>query len=151
MYNAENKVDKISKSPDVKITVEGYQWGWTFRYPNNHQEVGNVHNELDINSFNNLPTLYMPANETVQLKLVTLDVIHTFYVPEFLHQRDLIAGIDNTVDYNVTRTGTFYGQCNNICGQYHAYMRFKVDVLSPADYQTWYNQQAPNSITTAGN
>jgi cytochrome c oxidase subunit 2 len=92
----------------------------------------------------------MPANETVQLHLVSDDVVHTFYVKEFLFNRDLIPGINNNVDLNVNRTGTFYGQCNNICGQYHAYMKFLVKVLSPGDYDSWYAQQAPNSITTAG-
>ena len=58
--------------------------------------------------------------------------IHTFYVPEFLFQRDMIPGINNTVDFNLIETGSFYGECNNICGEYHAYMRFMVDVLSPA-------------------
>jgi cytochrome c oxidase subunit 2 len=150
MYNAENHVDKVSKNPDVKITVEGFQWGWRFTYPNGHQEVGTVANELDINSNDNLPVLYLPSNETVQLHLVSDDVIHTFYVPAFLFQRDMIPGINNVVDFNVTKTGIFRGECNNICGQYHAYMRFLVQVMSPSDYSTWYNNQAPNSITTAG-
>ena len=149
-YNAENKVNAVSKTPAVKITVEGFQWGWRFTYPNGHQEVGTVANELNINSEANLPILYMPAGETVQLHLVSDDVVHTFYVKEFLFNRDLIPGINNTVDFNVNRTGTFAGQCNNICGQYHAYMRFLVKVMSTADYDAWYAQQAPNSITTAG-
>jgi len=149
-YNAENKVDAVSKAPAVKITVEGFQWGWRFIYPNGHQEVGTVSNELIINSEGNLPILYMPENETVQLHLVSDDVVHTFYVKEFLFNRDLIPGINNTVDFNVNHTGTFEGQCNNICGQYHAYMRFLVKVMTAAEYDAWYAQQAPNSITTAG-
>jgi cytochrome c oxidase subunit 2 len=150
MYSAENNVNKVSKTPAVKITVEGFQWGWRFTYPNGHEEVGTVANELNINSNLNLPVLYMPSNETVQLHLVSDDVVHTFYVKEFLFNRDLIPGINNVVDFNVTKTGVFEGQCNNICGQYHAYMRFLVQVMSPADYGTWYANQAPNSITTAG-
>ena len=60
------------------------------------------------------------------------------------------SGIDNTVDINVTKPTQMYGQCNNICGEYHAYMRFLVDVMTPAAYNAWYAQQAPNSTTTAG-
>lgn len=149
-FNAENHVDHVSKTPAVKITVQGFQWGWRFIYPNGHQEVGTVANELDINSTANLPVLYMPADETVQLHLVSDDVVHTFYVKEFLFNRDLIPGINNVVDINVTRTGTYLGQCNNICGEYHAYMRFLVKVMPPAQYDAWYAHQAPNSITTAG-
>lgn len=150
MYNAENKVDAVSKTPAVKITVDGFQWGWRFIYPNGHQEVGTTSNALDINSQQNLPVLYMPEGETVQLHFVSEDVVHTFYVKEFLFNRDLIPGIDNTADFNVTRPGTFEGQCNNICGQYHAYMRFMVKVMPKSAYDAWYASQAPCSVTTAG-
>jgi cytochrome c oxidase subunit 2 len=150
MYNAENHVDSVSKHPAVKIEVDGFQWGWRFIYPNHHEEVGTVSNELNIESNTDLPVLYMPAGETVQLHLVSLDVIHTFYVPEFLFQRDMIPGINNVVDFNVEKPGLYTGQCNNICGVYHAYMRFLVQVMPPAQYNQWYAQQAPNSITTAG-
>ncbi len=150
MYNAENHVDAISKHPAVKITVEGFQWGWRFTYPNGHQQYGSVYDELNINNDSNLPVLYVPAGETVQLHLISDDVVHTFYVKELLFQRDMIPGIDNTVDVTVTKPVQMYGQCNNICGEYHAYMRFFMDALSPADYNAWYAKQAPCSITTAG-
>jgi cytochrome c oxidase subunit II len=149
-YNAENHVNKVSANPDVSITVQGFQWGWRFIYPNGHAELGTVSNELDINSEANLPVLYMPAGRTVQLHLVSLDVIHTFYVPEFLFQRDMIPGINNVVDFNVIKPGTYNGQCNNICGEYHAYMRFLVDVMPGPQYDAWYAKQKPNSTTTAG-
>jgi cytochrome c oxidase subunit 2 len=150
MYDAENHVDTVSKTPAVAIEVEGFQWGWRFTYPNGHEEVGSVSNELNINSNDNLPVLYMPAGETVQLHLVSDDVIHTFYVPEFLFQRDLIPGVNNVVDFNVIKPGLYTGQCNNICGQYHAYMRFLVQVMPTAEYNQWYTNQPACSITTAG-
>jgi len=150
LYDAENKVDKVVPNPAVKITVDGFQWGWKFIYPNGHSEVGSVSNELNINSNNDLPVLVMPADETVQLHVVSLDVVHTFYVPEFLFQRDMIPGISNTFDVKVTKPGLYPGQCNNICGEYHAYMRFLVDVMPPAQYAKWYAQQPACSITTAG-
>jgi cytochrome c oxidase subunit 2 len=150
MYNAENKVDTVSKQPAVKITVEGFQWGWRFTYPNGHQQVGTVSNALNIETSNTLPVLYMPAGETVQIHLISVDVVHTFFVPSFLFQRDMIPGIDNTVDFNVTKPGTYPGQCNNICGEYHAYMRFMVQVMPKDQYDQWYSAQAPCSITTAG-
>jgi cytochrome c oxidase subunit 2 len=150
MFNAENHVNKVAKSPDLKITVYGFQWGWRFDYPNGHQQVGTVSNALDINSNENLPVLVMPSDRTVQFHVVSLDVVHTFYVVEFLFQRDLIPGVNNVFDINVTKPGLYTGQCNNICGQYHAYMRFLVDVKSPADYDAWYANQPPCSIVVAG-
>jgi cytochrome c oxidase subunit 2 len=150
MYNAENHVNAVSKHPAVKITVEGFQWGWRFTYANGHQQYGAVYNALDIDSFGDLPVLYIPAGETVQLHLISDDVVHTFYVKELLFQRDMIPGINNTVDITVTNPAQMYGQCNNICGEFHAYMRFLLRALTPADYNTWYSQQPPCSITTAG-
>jgi cytochrome c oxidase subunit 2 len=150
MYNAENHVNAVSKTPAVKITVEGFQWGWRFTYPNGHQQYGAVYNELDINNFGDLPVLYVPTGQTVQLHLISDDVVHTFYVKDLLFQRDMIPGIDNTVDLNVTHPADMYGQCNNICGEFHAYMRFFMRAVTPADYQKWYAQQPPCSITTAG-
>lgn len=150
MFNAENKVDAVSKTPAVKIDVEGFQWGWRFVYPNGHQQVGTVSNELNIDTNDDLPVLILPQTETVQLHVVSLDVVHTFYVKEFLFNRDLIPGIDNVFDVNVNSTGIFQGQCNNICGQYHAYMRFLVEVMPIDQYNSWYAQQPPCSVTTAG-
>jgi cytochrome c oxidase subunit 2 len=150
MYNAENKVNALSSNPDVRIAVEGFQWGWRFTYPNGHQEVGTVSNALNIESSQNLPILYMPAGQSVQLHLISDDVVHTFFVPSFLFQRDMIPGIDNTVQFNVTKPGTYEGQCNNICGQYHAFMRFLVRVMPADQYNKWYSSQAPCSVTTAG-
>ena len=149
MFNAENKQGVVSPHPAVAIEVQGFQWGWRFLYPNGHVQVGTA----DYNNINNnkdIPVLVIPANETVQLHVVSLDVVHTFYVKEFLYNRDLIPGIDNKFDLNVTKAGTYQGQCNNICGQYHAYMRFLVQVLPPAQYNAWYANQPPCSITTAG-
>ena len=150
LFQAQNKVDAVSAHPDVKITVYGFQWGWKFQYENGHQQVGTIANEQDINSDLNLPVLVIPTNENIQFQVVSLDVIHTFYVKEFLFQRDLIPGIHNVFDITVNKAGVYQGQCNTLCGEYHAYMRFLVDAMPPAEYQTWYHDQAANSITVAG-
>lgn len=149
MFNAENKQGTLSSKPAVKITVDGFQWGWRFVYPNGHVQVGTA-DYNNINDNNALPVLVMPSNESVQLQVVSLDVVHTFYVKDFLFNRDLIPGVDNRFDITVKKPGLYPGQCNNICGEYHAYMRFFVQVLTPAQYATWYQNQPACSITTAG-
>jgi cytochrome c oxidase subunit II len=150
VYKAEDKEDAVSKNPALVVNVQGFQWGWRFIYPNGHQEVGDVAEEPNINDTSALPILYLPENETVQLNLKSDDVVHSFYVPEFLFQRDLIPGVKNTVDFNITKTGTWLGECTNICGTYHAYMKFRVDVMPVDQYNSWYAKQAPNSITNSG-
>jgi cytochrome c oxidase subunit 2 len=149
MFNAENKQGTVAAKPAVKIQVQGFQWGWRFVYADGHVQVG-TGDYNNINDNNDLPVLVMPSTETVQLQVVSLDVVHTFYVKDFLFNRDLIPGVNNIFDFNVIKPGLYPGQCNNICGQYHAYMRFLVEVMPPAQYNTWYHDQPPCSITTAG-
>ena len=72
MYNAENHVNKVSKNPDVKITVQGFQWGWRFIYPNGHPEVGTVCQRARHQLRQRTSRCsYMPAGETVQFHLVS--------------------------------------------------------------------------------
>lgn len=150
VYGAENRIDNVNKHPDVAITVQGFQWGWRFIYPNGHQEVGSVANDANINTTTGLPILYMPENERVQFTLQSDDVNHSFYVPEFLVKRDLIQGINNVIDITATQTGHFIGECTQLCGTYHAFMRFEVDIMTKAQYAAWYSHTTPNSITYAG-
>jgi cytochrome c oxidase subunit II len=150
VYKAENKEDAVSKHPALIVNVQAFQWGWRFTYPNGHQEVGDVAEEPNINDTNALPILRLPENETVQLDLRSDDVVHSFYVPEFLFQRDIIPGINNNVDFNITKTGRWLGECTNICGTYHAYMKFKVDVMTDSAYSKWYGHQKAGSITNSG-
>lgn len=149
MYGAENKIDNVSKHPAIKITVQGFQWGWRFSYPNGYQEIGSIASEPTINDSGALPILRMPEHETVQFTLQSDDVNHSFYVPEFLFKRDLIQGINNVVDINVTTSGTYIGECTQLCGTYHAYMRFEVDVMPPAAFNSWMSSHA-NTIHYAG-
>jgi cytochrome c oxidase subunit II len=150
MYGVDNKIDNVTKTPALKINVQGFQWGWRFTYPNGHEEIGSIQSQPTINDSEALPVLYMPEHEVVQFTLQSDDVNHSFYVPEFLFKRDLIQGINNVVDINVTRTGTFIGECTQLCGTYHAFMRFEVDVMTPTGFNTWMKQQPMDSITCAG-
>ncbi len=70
--------------------------------------------------------LRLPAFETVRLTLVSDDVDHSFYVPNFLFKRDLIPGVNNTVELYIDQVGTFAGHCAEFCGLHHADMNFSV-------------------------
>lgn len=149
-FRAENRVDAVSKHPALVVNVTGFQWGWRFTYPNGHQQVGDVATDGPLNDKASLPVLYLPAHETVQLNLRSADVYHGFYVKEFLFKRALIPGIHNTVDFNINKTGHFLGACSQFCGEYHAYMRFMVDVMPIHKFNSWLAAQKPGSITYAG-
>jgi len=129
----QNRVEKVSANPAVKVDVTGYQWGWNFQYAGTPVVVSTQGASR--------PVLVLPADRTTRITLNAVDVIHGFYVPEFLFKRDAVPGLVNTFDFHPVRTGTFLGHCSVFCGLRHADMLFDVSVLSPADYGRWLSQQ----------
>jgi cytochrome c oxidase subunit 2 len=123
----EDRILETSANPDHRITVTGIQWSWQFTYTSDGgaQTTGTPGKP---------PTLVLPEGESVQFRLVSDDVIHSFWVPAFLFKMDVIPGQPNTFELVPTQTGTFEGKCAELCGQDHARMLFNVDVVSPAEY-----------------
>jgi cytochrome c oxidase subunit 2 len=121
-------------TPVVNIKVTAYQWGWRFDYPRNNVSIsGDVTNGPG----NHGPQMVVPVGQTVQVTLVSNDVIHGFYVRDFNFSRYALPGVVNIFDLNLVRTGTFPGQCTQICGLYHTAMLFSVRAVTPAAFQSW--------------
>ncbi len=125
LAEVEARVDE----PAVTIEVEGFQWNWLFHYSDG------VTSEPQGTE---PPILYVPVGEPVRLILTTSDVIHAFYVPEFLIKRDLVQYSggrgDNELEFTVTEAGTYAGQCAEFCGTDHAKMIFTVEAMPRADF-----------------
>jgi cytochrome c oxidase subunit 2 len=139
----ENKVDATqplganstaSGAPVVNITVTAFQWGWRFDYP--RLDVG-VAGETTNGPENHGPQMVVPVGQTVQITLVSDDVIHGFYVRDFNFSRYALPGVVNHFDLNVTHAGTYFGQCTQICGLYHSEMLFSVRAVSPPAFKVW--------------
>ena len=86
------------------------------------------------------PVLYLPKGEPVVFKLRSLDVIHSFFVPEFSEKIDAVPGITTTLRVTPTRLGTYPAECTELCGAGHSLMRAAVHVVTPAAFQTWLEQ-----------
>ena len=123
----EEAIMEVSANPDHRITVTGIQWSWQFTYTSDGgaQTTGTPGKP---------PTLVLPEGESVQFRLVSDDVIHSFWVPAFLFKMDVIPGQPNTFEIVPTKEGSFDGRCAELCGQDHARMLFNVDVVPPAEY-----------------
>jgi cytochrome c oxidase subunit II len=154
----ENSVDAIqpvnastttSGRPVVNVRVTAFQWGWRFDYPN--LNVG-VAGETTNGPENHGPQMVIPVNETVQVTLVSNDVIHGFYVRDFNFSRYALPGVTNFFDLNAVRTGTFFGQCTQICGLYHSEMLFSVRVVTPGAFTAWVRSEisAGNTLARSG-
>ncbi len=119
-----SEIEARSENPGVVVQVDGFQWDWTFRY-----EDGPVFNSEG----GEPPVLRVPVGEPVRLVLNSLDVNHSFYVPQFLIKRDLIDlgenGRDNELEFTITEAGTYAGQCAEFCGTAHADMKFVVEAM----------------------
>ncbi len=126
--NAVESPPKTSGSINVRII--GHQWWWEFQYP-----------ELKIVTASDL---HIPAGQTVNYTLESVDVIHSFWVPQLGGKTDLVPGHVNKGSFSSARLGEYFGQCAEFCGQQHAQMRFRVFAQSAEDFQAWVRgQQAP--------
>ena len=116
-----------SKS-DINLHIIGHRWWWEFDYP-----------DLGIKTANEL---HIPVGATVQITLDSVDVIHSFWVPQLSGKTDVIPGQTNSMWLTADQIGVFHGQCAEFCGVDHANMRFRVIVESQADFDAWAaNQQ----------
>ncbi len=122
----------------VNIEVEGFQWQWAFHYLDEGVTV-------DGGSVENPPVMVVPVNRPIHLILHSDDVIHSFFVPNFLTKRDVVPFAEGTnpneLEFTVNRLGTFRGQCAEFCGRGHAEMTFVVISMDPADYADWVVEQ----------
>jgi cytochrome c oxidase subunit II len=114
----------ISNAPaaasPIHITVEGHQYYWQFDYPNGARTIND---------------LYVPVGQVVDLKVVSSDVIHSWWIPALGGKLQALPGITNHTWFKAEREGTFVGQCAELCGLYHAAMEARVVVTSAAAYQ----------------
>ncbi len=122
--------------PDNVINVIGKRWSWDFNYVNDDVHQPGVQAQLtgEDGVEETLPTLYLVVGERTEFILTSRDVIHSFWVPQFLQKMDTIPGRVNKFQVVPTQTGTFQGKCAELCGAYHANMLFNVKVVEQDEY-----------------
>jgi cytochrome c oxidase subunit 2 len=126
---AQNKILDNSGQADVNITVTAFQWSWRFTYEGTGAVV--------LGTPEQIPEMVVPVGQRVRVKLVSADVVHSFYVPQTLFKRQAIPGVTNEFDLTFEKTGLFHGQCTQFCGLQHTDMVLRVRVVSPSEYQSW--------------
>jgi cytochrome c oxidase subunit 2 len=114
-------------SDEFRVRVEAHQFYWQYVYPN-----GAI----------SLDELRLPVGRTVALELTTWDVNHSWWVPPLTGKMDAIAGRTNVLRFEPKRTGTWEGQCAELCGVQHAVMYTRVTVMEQAAFDSWLEQQA---------
>jgi cytochrome c oxidase subunit 2 len=131
-----NEITKLSDNPDNVVNVVGFRWNWTFNYVNDEAyDIGTPEQEA---------TLWLPVGETTRFELTSPDVIHSFWVPEFLFKQDMIPGRTNMVELTPNRVGDYRGRCAELCGVDHSRMLFDVKVVERAEYDAHIAQLQAN-------
>lgn len=136
----------MQRPPEEGITVKavGHQWYWSYEYP----DQGNFgfdsylikdedlkpgqHRLLEVDN-----ALVVPVDTVVTMQLTGADVIHAWAMPAFGVKKDAVPGRLNETWFKATKTGTFYGQCSELCGVGHGFMPIRVDVVSQEDFDAW--------------
>lgn len=154
-----------SRDPDVSIVITGYQWKWHYRYQDE---------EVDFYSSLALPSvqarfrgsdvdpfgvenylldvdkpLVVPKGKKVRLLLTANDVIHSWWVPDLAIKKDAIPGVINEAWFTALETGTYRGQCAELCGMDHGYMPIVVEVVEPDAYQAWVESRQAGGARVA--
>jgi cytochrome c oxidase subunit 2 len=135
----QNKVMERSDNPDETIAVNAFKWNWQFVYPDTEGPDGEPVNT--VGSSTEIPVLVLPVDRSIRFEVASADVIHSFWVPEFLFKLDVIPGNengrDNVFEVTVREEGAYVGRCAELCGTYHAYMNFEVRAVSGEDYDAY--------------
>ena len=141
LYTAET----IPKA-DLTIKAIGNQWYWSYEYPDYDDFSFDANmlqdEELSDPSLRLLETdtqIVVPVNKVVKLLITSNDVLHAWTIPAFAVKKDAVPGRLNETWFKAEKTGTYYGQCSELCGPKHAFMPINVKVVSQDEFNNWLN------------
>ncbi len=128
----------------MTIKVTAHQWYWTYAYP----DQGNISFDSNLVADKDLKPgqprlltvdnpLVVPANTNVRVLVTSTDVIHSWFIPSFGVQEYGVIGRTNEAWFNVLHPGTYYGECNQICGINHSHMPIEVIAMTKPDFEKW--------------
>lgn len=131
---------------DMTVKAVGYQWYWGYEYPDhggfafdslmlNDAERGDQPRLLATDT-----ALVVPVGAVVRVVVTSADVLHSWAMPAFGIKMDAVPGRLNEVWFKADKTGTFYGQCSELCGIRHAFMPIRVEVVEPEAFAAWVDQ-----------
>ena len=154
--------DRVENA-ELVVKVTGNQWNWDYEYPDHdglsYKSI--MLKDADIDTSKGQHRLLsadypmvIPVDTTVQFIVTASDVLHSFAMPAFGVKVDAVPGRLNETWTKVTKTGTYYGQCSELCGKDHAFMPIEVRVVPKEDFAAWVeaskNQVIPYDEFAAG-
>ena len=136
-----------TRDADLTIKVTGHQWYWEYTYP----DKGNIDFNSNLVADEDLKPgqprlltadneLVLPVGKNIRILQTSGDVIHSFFIPSLGMQRYAIQGRMIETWVRIDRPGTYYGECNQICGENHSRMPIEIRGVSPQEFDTWLIQ-----------
>ena len=150
--------------PDMTLKISGYQWGWTYSYPEHEglefnadiirgEKQANGHaatpeqDMVEINKYipegkgrrllETYNPIVLPTEKNIQILTTATDVIHSWTIPAFGVKKDAVPGRTNETWVRITTPGIYYGQCSEICGIDHAAMPIAAYAVPAEEYDAW--------------
>jgi cytochrome c oxidase subunit II len=120
----------------LHINVTGRQFQWEFGYGNSGVKTTN--------------DLHIPVGTPLIFEVTSVDVIHSFWVPDLYGKIDANPGRVNRITYTANQPGTYRGVCAELCGSGHSGMLFRVEAVTQAEFQQWLQQQQAGGAAPAG-
>ena len=132
---------------EMTIKAIGRQWYWSYEYPDNGNFTFDAYLVKDKDLKAGQPRLLetdnavvLPVDTNIRVLLTASDVLHSWTVPAFGVKTDAVTGRLNETWVRITKPGTYYGQCSELCGVGHAYMPIKVIAVSKEDFKKWVDE-----------
>jgi len=133
---------------DMTVKVTGHQWYWSYEYPDQGgfgfdsnmipEDQAVKEGKLRLLEVDN--PVVVPVGAVVRILVTGTDVMHSWFVPPMGVQEYAVVGRVNEAWMQVEREGTYYGQCNQICGLNHPFMPIEIQAVSKDDFATWVEQ-----------
>jgi cytochrome c oxidase subunit 2 len=155
---------KDTTNADLTVKVTGYQWKWGYDYIKGEGEGLSYISTLDSSqrAMSNAGKpegddyllrvdnpLVVPVGKKIRVITTANDVIHSFAVNSLGIKQDAIPGFVRDTWFRAEKVGTYYGQCQELCGKEHAYMPIQVKVLSAEDYAAWVDGEKKKQAAKA--
>jgi cytochrome c oxidase subunit 2 len=141
---------------DLTIKVTGHQWYWEYTYPDSggldFSSYMVAEDQLKPGQLRLLDVdnqMVVPTGKNIRILTTSADVIHSFFIPSLGVQRYAIPGRTIETWMKVDQPGTYYGECNQICGTNHSMMPISVKALTPEAFAAWVTQARTTSSDAA--
>nr|ADI33895.1 cytochrome c oxidase subunit II [Rhinusa antirrhini]ADI33897.1 cytochrome c oxidase subunit II [Rhinusa antirrhini] len=135
-------------SPEITVKVIGHQWFWSYEYSDykildfdSYMIPIKELSEMDFRLLEVDNRMVVPFNTQIRVIVTSSDVIHSWAIPSLGVKMDATPGRLNQTNFNINRTGLFFGQCSEICGTNHSFMPIVIEAVSTETFIEWVNSQ----------